>query len=583
MTSFSLIAFFCAFVVFCQCTDSLLCATVNSLIPTSSSWVERLRVQRRSMVSAVEQSSSLTDPSWFRHRWNSLSSNRNTFVVSKSILEEDSDVDVPGSTAVTTSAVQTYQVSNSQSKWMENFEDHLSSLSILPCGDAFDRKISRLVLPAVLHYAIGPLVAAADTFWVSRLLDPLAVAGQGAACSVYNSLFWVLSFLPSVITPLVAKAAGSGDNDAVSDRVSEAFVIAGLTGITGSYFLTSYPDKAISVVLYNKASSREFAVPYLRTRAMALSPALLSIVCFAVFRGTLDVVTPLKISLISNLVSVALDPIFIFWMGMGATGAATATALSDVLSLSLYVRALMSRGALQFSKLLKIPSFLSITPLLLSGLSMQLRAVALHTSIISIARVIHALDSTGAAAAAHSIALHSYLLGCVPAMALSMAASILIPVELVKAKATGQKAAVRQVRRMAMRIALWGIFAGLSLCILQLAFLTPFIHWLTPLSDIRVAARSPTSMAAVVMFVNSLVLVVEGLQQGTQSFLPIAVVTTIGTGLMLLVLKHAAHSVTTVWASYLVLAGVRLSGSLLHLLYFGSLSTRMINSDSSLI
>ena len=56
-----------------------------------------------------------------------------------------------------------------------------------------------------------PLVGAVDTYWVGQMGDALSLAGLSAANQVFNSAFWIVSFLPSVLTPLIAKAAASGD------------------------------------------------------------------------------------------------------------------------------------------------------------------------------------------------------------------------------------------------------------------------------------------------------------------------------------------------------------------------------------
>jgi len=54
---------------------------------------------------------------------------------------------------------------------------------------------------------------------------------------------------------------------------------------------------------------------------------------FAAFRGTLDVNTPMKITILSQMVNMVLDPIFIFGLGgikaMGVAGAAIATGISE--------------------------------------------------------------------------------------------------------------------------------------------------------------------------------------------------------------------------------------------------------------
>jgi Na+-driven multidrug efflux pump len=51
-------------------------------------------------------------------------------------------------------------------------------------GDALDKRILQLALPAILNNMIIPLVGAADTFWVGRMKNALALAGQGAANQV---------------------------------------------------------------------------------------------------------------------------------------------------------------------------------------------------------------------------------------------------------------------------------------------------------------------------------------------------------------------------------------------------------------
>lgn len=72
-----------------------------------------------------------------------------------------------------------------------------SSVSKWPSNDALDKRLIKIALPCILNFAIAPLVGAVDLFWVNRMGNPLAVAGQAAANQVFNSAFWLASFLPS--------------------------------------------------------------------------------------------------------------------------------------------------------------------------------------------------------------------------------------------------------------------------------------------------------------------------------------------------------------------------------------------------
>lgn len=70
-------------------------------------------------------------------------------------------------------------------------------LSNWPCFDQLDRELIRISIPVIGNYAINPLIGAVDLFWVNRMGNALAVAGQAAANQVFSSAFWFTSFLPS--------------------------------------------------------------------------------------------------------------------------------------------------------------------------------------------------------------------------------------------------------------------------------------------------------------------------------------------------------------------------------------------------
>ena len=140
-----------------------------------------------------------------------------------------------------------------------------------------DKKIIRLAGPAILNFMIIPLVGAVDTYWVGRMSNALALAGQGAANQVFTSAFWIISFLPNVVTPLVAEAAGAGDRKAVQDRIGEALFMGLLMGAVGTLLLTLCTDSVLSIVLPTAGAVKSaYAHPYLRIRGITFIPALVT-------------------------------------------------------------------------------------------------------------------------------------------------------------------------------------------------------------------------------------------------------------------------------------------------------------------
>lgn len=60
-----------------------------------------------------------------------------------------------------------------------------------PCGDELDKMLIKIALPCMANFAINPLVGAVDLFWINRMKNTLAVAGQAAANQIFTSSFWL--------------------------------------------------------------------------------------------------------------------------------------------------------------------------------------------------------------------------------------------------------------------------------------------------------------------------------------------------------------------------------------------------------
>lgn len=125
-----------------------------------------------------------------------------------------------------------------------------------------------------------------------------------------------------------------------------------------------------------------YAVPYVRWRSLGMLPVLFSVTGFAAYQELLNTVTPLKLSLITNLLNIFLDALCIFglsksgltvsgsvllgmlWTGLCASDTATALSISELTSSLIYLRLLIRRKIIQLNKLFKPSSMASILPLI---------------------------------------------------------------------------------------------------------------------------------------------------------------------------------------------------------------------------
>lgn len=437
-----------------------------------------------------------------------------------------------------------------------------------PCGDQLDRDLIKIALPCIANFAINPLVGAVDLFWINRMGNTLAVAGQAAANQIFSSSFWLTSFLPSVTATLVAKECAKGSEEGVQDSVCQALVVGTFIALLGSIFILSQPDRLLGGVLSADAPARQFARPYLFIRGFAFLPSMFSLIGFSAFRGVMDTVTPLKISLFANLMNAILDPILIFTFKMGVTGAALATLAAEVTSAVLFTALLWKRNMINPSKMFRLPKWVNLAPLLQGGAALQLRNFALNLTFLAVTRVTQSIDDTGVAAAAHAMAIQTFQIGGIVLLALSTVAQTVVPnamIEKIDSKTGEKSGGITAAKELVSRLMRWGLILGSILGSLQ-TLLIPYLQKSTPVIAVREAARVPALLASLYQVINGLVFIGEGVMVGCGSFLQLSLSTLVATIATLIALKQfpVTHGLTGVWMSFGVFNSLRLCGVFIH-------------------
>eukprot|EP00592_Proboscia_alata_P000544 CAMPEP_0194373692 /NCGR_PEP_ID=MMETSP0174-20130528/22171_1 /TAXON_ID=216777 /ORGANISM="Proboscia alata, Strain PI-D3" /LENGTH=573 /DNA_ID=CAMNT_0039152939 /DNA_START=89 /DNA_END=1810 /DNA_ORIENTATION=- len=451
--------------------------------------------------------------------------------------------------------------------------------STWPCLDELDRRVIKLALPTIANFAINPIVGAVDLFWVGKMGNALAVAGQSAANQMFNSCFFLLSYLPSVTATLVSKEHAKESEEGVQDAVCQALFVGSIIALIGTGMIYLLPD-VLRLVIPPGSAAHAFAKPYLLIRALSFLPSLITVIGYSAFRGTLDTVTPLKIALCANLLNAILDPILIFRFNMGVQGAAIATVIAEVLSAGSFLALLLKSKMIRWSKIFRLPSWSKLQPLLRGGAALQLRNLAMNFTFLAVARATQSIDSTGVAAAAHSIAIQVFQVGGIVLLALSTVAQTLIPNEMIVKTdpVTGLvSGGIESARGTVRRLMSWGFLLGTFLGGLQIALL-PVIHRFSPLVEVQKAALMPSYIASVLQIINGMVFIGEGVMVGTGSFLQLGIYTSVATvGItMALAVLPARFGLTGVWLSFGVFNVLRLLGVVLHQTKLGPLSKRMI-------
>jgi MATE family multidrug resistance protein len=454
-----------------------------------------------------------------------------------------------------------------------NTAENLETPGFWPTFDALDTRLIKISLPVIANFAINPLVGAVDLFWVNRMGNVLAVAGQSAANQVFNSVFWLTSFLPAVSATIIAQENAKGNKEGVQDAVCNALFVGLVFAALSSSLLLLHPGKILSSVLEEGAPALAYAKPYLFIRAFASLPSIISLVGFSAFRGVQDTVTPVKISSFANVFNAVLDPILIFTFAMGVSGAALATLAAEVVSAVTYLYIMRKRKMIRFSKIFSLPKWSKLSPLLRGGLALQLRNVALNVAFLLVARTTQTIDPTGVAAAAHALSIQTFQIGGIVLLALSSVSQTVVPNDL---EVGGKRKAKSTVNRLMS----WGFILGTLLGGLQLALL-PVITMSTPIPEVREAARMPAILASIYQVINGMVFIGEGVMIGTGSFLQLSLGTVVATAGLLWAIRvfPAKYGLTGIWIGFGVFNAIRLLGVIIHQFMNGPLAARNMKKE----
>ena len=300
--------------------------------------------------------------------------------------------------------------------------------------------------------------------------------------------------------------------------------------------------------------------------------------------GILDTKTPVKISAFANIFNAVLDPILIFALAMGVPGAALATLAAEVISAATYMILLRKKELIRWRKVIRLPSWASLEPLVKGGMALQLRNLALNLTFLAVARVTQGIDETGVAAAAHAMAIQTFQIGGIVLLALSTVAQTIIPNAMVERKDDNGKkiGGLTYAKSTVNRLMSWGFILGIALGSMQI-FLLPAIRKATPIQEVRDAAKAPALIGSVLQIINGLVFIGEGVMVGTGSFLQLSFSTMAATAGCLWALSFfpPKFGLTGVWLGFGVFNFIRLAGVWIHQTQNGPLSKRKIQEALS--
>ncbi|WP_378179273.1 MATE family efflux transporter [Aquimarina sp. SS2-1] len=191
------------------------------------------------------------------------------------------------------------------------------------------KAVFMLAVPMILEMMMESIFALVDAYWVSSL-GPNAIATVGLTESVITLIYAVAIGLSMGVTAIVARRVGEEDMIGASQAAVQSILLGISVSIIISIIGILFPKEILTLM---GAEPDLIAEGYGYTQVLLGGniTIMLLFLINAVFRGAGDASVAMKVLIVSNVLNIILDPLFIFGFGpipgFGVQGAAIATTI----------------------------------------------------------------------------------------------------------------------------------------------------------------------------------------------------------------------------------------------------------------
>lgn len=197
-------------------------------------------------------------------------------------------------------------------------------------GSLWD-KILLFVLPLAATTILQQLFNAADIAVVGRFVGKNAMAAVGSNSAITGLVVNLFSGISLGANVVIARFIGQGEKKDIGKTIHTSIVFALIAGT-----VTTVIGEIVSAPLLRSLGVPDevfdMALDYLRIFVFGLPVILLYNFESAIFRSRGDTKTPLIVLLLSGVVNVGLNLLFVIVFGMAVKGVAYATVISNALS-----------------------------------------------------------------------------------------------------------------------------------------------------------------------------------------------------------------------------------------------------------
>ena len=274
------------------------------------------------------------------------------------------------------------------------------------------RAVWKLAWPTMLQNIVGGAQGIVDHAMVGHFVGHAGNAAIGVSLQIF---LLVIVFVISVFSGmgvLVARFAGSNDQDKVNRTVYQAFLDSGVPGGRHpgpSGLLSGSPPWLLNDDQRRTRGAGRRHCPYIRIVFVFSIGMLIFFMMSGALRSAGDARTPLRLGIVMTLLNIVLNVILIRGLGpipsFGTLGAAMGTAIASGLTAIVFLVLLFSgRLVIRFSRAMSFaPDLAIIRELFRFGLPTGFQGIVMNLAGVLLLRYIGSLEFSAEAQAAYAV------------------------------------------------------------------------------------------------------------------------------------------------------------------------------------
>ena len=280
------------------------------------------------------------------------------------------------------------------------------------------------MIPVMISNIFQQLYNAVDTAIVGNYLGENSLAAIGACASIFDMMVGFCNSLGQGFSIVCGRSFGSGDADKMKKSVAGAIKI-GLATCVVLTLLSIVGLKPLLELINTPAEIINESLAYIRVIGLGLVVMFTYNMCSAMLRAIGNSIMPLVFLIISSLLNIVLDIMFITVFHWGVVGAAVATVIAQGVSVVLCLIYIYNYTKILVPK----PAHFRHDSAMMKDLAGQGYSMAVMGSIVSVGSIIlqSGINSLGTEIiAGHVAARKIYMLCNLPFMSMGIAVSAFI-------------------------------------------------------------------------------------------------------------------------------------------------------------